>query len=267
MLGLVLGCSVAQAEVIGAQIKVSQSAFTDETTFAKSNLSGAVELGFGSQFGVQLDFGVNRLKVVDETATNFAVHAMYKMSDSTAFGALYGLDTISGESQDFYGIEAAQSFGAGGVPGYLASGEDSGFRGTVLGLSSGTIIGKGLGIGASLDYASLGGGVSLTRFGVRGFYGQDERSKVFVEIGSLNGAISGLGSQSEPYAKIGATYNFGHNSGLTFGDRSMFNVFPGLSFNPFKQATYRSGTLYCHGGVLRALECVAAVAIQHCFAA
>ena len=225
---LVLGCSTAQAEVIGGQVKLSQSAFTDDMSIAKTNLSGAIELGFGPQFSMQLDFGVNRLNAVDETATNFAAHATYKLSDSTAVGAFYGLDSVSGESQNFYGIEAAQNFGTGGVQGYLGQGEESGYKGTVIGLSGGTIIGSGFGIGASLDHASFDGGVSVTRFGVRGTYGVGERSKMFAEIGSLNGSIDGLGSDSETYTKIGATYNFGANSGLTFGDRSLFNLLPGL---------------------------------------
>lgn len=221
-------CSATQAEVTGGQLKLSHSAFTNDTSVAKGNLSGAVELSFGSQFGAQLDFGVNALNASGETATNFAVHASYKLSDTTALGAFYGLDSVSGESQNFYGIELAQNFKTGGIQGYLARGEDAGFSGTVIGLSGGAIIGSRFGIGASLDHGSFDGGVSLTRFGLRGSYRQGERSKFFVEVGSLTGDISGFGSDSEPYAKIGATFNFGSNSGLTFGDRSLFNLLPGL---------------------------------------
>ena len=227
-LGLFLSCSATQAEVIGGQVKLSRSGFTDDMSIAKTNLSGNIELGFGPQFGMQLDFGLNRLNTAGKTATNVAAHAVYKLSDSTAFGAFYGLDSLSGGRQNFYGIEAAQNFGTGGLQGYLARGKASGASGTVVGLSGSTMIGSGFGIGASLDSASLDGGVSLTRFGVRGSYGVGERSKMFAEIGSLNGDISGVGSDSETYAKIGATYNFGANSGLTFGDRSLFNLLPGL---------------------------------------
>lgn len=227
-LSLVVGCSAAQAEVTGGQIELSHSAFTDETSVAKTNLNGSVELEFGPKFGLQLDFGVNALNAVNDTATNVAAHAIYKVSDSTALGAFYGIDSLSGENQDFYGVEAAHNFGTGGVQGYLGRGEDSGFGGTVAGVSGGTMIGSGFGLSASVDHGSFDGGVSLTRFGVRGSYGQGERAKVFVELGSLNGDINGLGSASEPYAKIGATVNFGRNSGLTFGDRSIFNLLPGL---------------------------------------
>lgn len=227
-LSLALICSTAQAEAISGQIKLSQSAFIDDTSVAKTNFSGAVELGFGPELGAQLDFGVNALNASGETATNFAAHAIYKPSDTTAFGAFYALDSLSGESQSVYGIEAAQNFKTGGVQAYLARGEDSGFSGSVIGLSGGTIIGEGFGLGASVDHGSFDGGLSLTRFGVRASYGQGERSKMFVEIGTLNGEISGLGSDSETYAKVGATFNFGRNSGLTFGDRSIYNLLPGL---------------------------------------
>ena len=228
VIGVALLASAAHAEVTGGQIKLSQSGFTDDMSIAKTNLSGSIELGFGAQFGVQLDLGVNMLNFADETATNIAAHGVYKLSDSTAIGAFYGMDRLAGATNDFYGVEAAQNFGTGGVQGYLARGEDNGASGTVIGISGGAVMGNGFGIGASLDHGAFDGGVSLTRFGVRGSLGLGERSKMFAEVGALNGAISGAGSDSETYAKIGATYNFGANSGLTFGDRSLFNLLPGL---------------------------------------
>ena len=228
VIGAVVLASAVQAEVTGGQIKLSQSGFTDDMSIAKTNLSGSIELGFGPQFGVQVDLGVNMLNFADETATNIAAHGVYKLSDRTAVGAFYGMDRLAGATNDFYGVEAAQNFGTGGVQGYLARGEDAGASGTVIGISGGAVMGNGFGIGASLDHGTFDGGLSLTRFGVRGSLGLGERSKMFAEVGTLNSAISGFGSGSETYAKIGATYNFGDNSGLTFGDRSLFNLLPGL---------------------------------------
>lgn len=227
-LSVALTCFPALAEVTGGQIELSHSAFVDDTSFAKSTVSGTVELSFGPRFGAQFDVGANVLNLAEETATNFAAHAILKPSEGTALGVFFGLDAIAGESQSFYGVEIAHNFDVGGVQAYIAHGEDLGFSGTVVGLSGGTIIENGVGISASVDYASFDGGASATRFGVRGSIGQGERSKLFVEIGALNGSLSGVGSDSETYAKIGATYNFGENSGLTFGDRSIFNLLPGL---------------------------------------
>lgn len=228
VIGLVLGCATANAEVTGGQIKVSQSGFTDDFSVAKTNVSGALELGFGAQFGLQLDLGVNMLNFADETATNIAAHGTYKLSDSTALGAFYGMDRIGGGQNDFFGVEAAKNFGTGGVQGYLARGEDSGDSGTVLGISGGAVLGNGFGLGASLDHGAFDGGASLTRLGLRGSFGLGEQSNMYAEIGTLNGEIDGLGSDSETYAKIGTTFNFGANSGPTFGDRSLFNLLPGL---------------------------------------
>ncbi|MDB5659523.1 MAG: hypothetical protein JWS10_2138 [Cypionkella sp.] len=220
-ISLVLGCSAAQAEVTGRQLKLSQSAFTDDFSIAKTNISGSVELAFGPQFGIQMDLGVNLLNFADETATNFVTHGTYKLGDNTALGAFYGLDAVNGGRTDIYGVEAAQNFGTGGVQGYVAHAEDGGGSGTVLGVSGGMVMGNGVGIGGSLDHGSFDG-TSLTRYGLRGSFGLGESSKMFAELGALN-----TDDGSETYAKIGATYNFGSNSGLMFGDRSVFNLLPG----------------------------------------
>lgn len=220
-LSLILTASVAQAEVTGGQLKLSQSGFTDDFSVAKTNISGSVELAFGPQFGMQMDLGVNVLNFAEETATNFVTHATYKMGDSTALGAFYGLDAVNGGSTSIYGLEAAQNFGTGGVQGYLAHAEDGNGSGNVLGISGGMVMGNGVGLGASLDHGSFDD-ASLTRFGLRGSFGLGESSKMFGELGSLN-----TDAGSETYAKIGATFNFGANSGLMFGDRSLFNLLPG----------------------------------------
>lgn len=228
VIGSLLLSSAAQAEITGGQIKLSQSGFTEDMSIAKSNLSGTVELGFGPKFALQLDLGVNMLNFADETATNFAVHGIYKLSDKTAFGAFYGIDRLAGETNDFFGIEAAQNFGTGSVQGYLARGEESGNHGTVIGISGDVALGNGFGIGASMDHGSFDSDVSLTRVGLRGSYSINERSQMYAELGALNGDISGGASASETYAKIGVTFNFGANSGPAFGDRSLFNLLPGL---------------------------------------
>ncbi len=218
-LSLILAGSAAQAEMTGGQVKLSQSGFTDDFSVAKTNISGSVELAFGPQFGMQMDLGVNLLNFADETATNFVTHGTYKLGDSTALGAFYGMDAVNGGRTDVYGLEAAQNFGTGGVQGYVAHAEDNG--GTVLGVSGGMVMGNGVGVGGSLDHGSFDG-TSLTRYGVRGSFGLGESSKMFAELGALN-----TDAGSETYAKIGATYNFGANSGLMFGDRSLFNLLPG----------------------------------------
>ncbi|MDO8985376.1 hypothetical protein [Cypionkella sp.] len=222
ILGFILTASVAQAEMTGGQVKLSQSGFTDDFSVAKTNISGSVELAFGPQFGMQMDLGVNMLNFADETATNFVTHGTYKLGDSTALGAFYGMDAVNGGRTDVYGVEAAQNFGTGGVQGYLGRAEDGDGSGTVLGVSGGMVMGNGVGIGGSLDHGSFDG-ASLTRYGLRGSFGLGDSSKMFAELGALN-----TDTGSETYAKIGATYNFGTNSGLMFGDRSLFNLLPGL---------------------------------------
>lgn len=219
--GLVLAGSAAQAEMTGGQVKLSQSGFTDDFSVAKTNISGSVELAFGPQFGMQIDLGVNLLNFADETATNFVTHGTYKLGDTTALGAFYGMDAVNGGRTDVYGFEAAQNFGTGGVQGYLGHAEDGNGSGTVLGVSGGMVMGNGVGLGASLDRGTFDD-FSLTRYGVRGSFGLGESSKMFAELGALN-----TDDGSETYAKIGATYNFGANSGLMFGDRSLFNLLPG----------------------------------------
>ncbi|WP_284325128.1 hypothetical protein [Cypionkella aquatica] len=220
-LALILAASTAQAEITGGQVKLSQSGFTDDFSVAKTNISGSLELGFGERFGMQMDLGVNLLNFADETAINYVTHGTYKLSDSTALGAFIGMDSVNGGSTSIYGIEAAQNFGTGGVQGYVAHAQDGNGNGNALGVSGGMVMGNGVGIGASLDHGSFDG-TSLTRYGLRGSFGLGESSKMYAELGALNTDVG-----SETYAKIGASYNFGSNSGLMFGDRSLFNLLPG----------------------------------------
>ncbi|MDP1576442.1 MAG: hypothetical protein Q8L76_06735, partial [Cypionkella sp.] len=175
ILGFILTASVAQAEMTGGQVKLSQSGFTDDFSVAKTNISGSVELAFGPQFGMQMDLGVNMLNFADETATNFVTHGTYKLGDSTALGAFYGMDAVNGGRTDVYGVEAAQNFGTGGVQGYLGRAEDGDGSGTVLGVSGGMVMGNGVGIGGSLDHGSFDG-ASLTRYGLRGSFGLGDSS-------------------------------------------------------------------------------------------
>lgn len=217
--------TVAQ-QVTGGSLSLSHSAFTDDTSVAKTSLNGAVELGFSREFGVQADLGLNKLNSAGETATNAVLHGIYHLSQNTSAGLFLGLDRVDGDSQSFLGLEFGHNAGRTGFEGYLGRGEDGGESGTLFGMSVRYEMTDAAGIGLSFDRADVSI-ADATRYSLNGDFAVTQNLKLFGEIGALHGSIGNM-SDTEGYVKIGGKFTFGAKRGATFGQRSILNIVPGL---------------------------------------
>lgn len=223
---LLAGSSQAhEINFVGGRINLAYSEFTDDRTFAKGTLDGAMELRFGQNIGLQMDLGLNEFNASGEQGTNIGLHGLYHLDPATSLGAFYSIDSVEATNTSLYGVEAGHAFGDGGIDGYLGQANSDGSTVTILGLN-GTVRFNDFGIAASLDNATFEG-VSLTRIGIQGSYRIGAMSKIYVEIGQLHGDIEGFGSDSENYVKLGATFKLGPKHGTTFGNHSLFNLIPG----------------------------------------
>lgn len=214
-------------EVTGADITLGYSAFTEDNDFNASALEGSLEVGFNKQFGVQLDLGYHKFGAIDDDATTATLHGIYHVDDATSLGLFYGRDSALGGNIDFYGIEAGHEYDRFDVEGYVAHGEESGFSGTVVGLSGAYAATDSFKLGLSLDNADFDGGVTVRRVGVKGAYDFGTAASVYAEIGSLNGKVGGF-SDSETFVGVGASFSFGADRGATFGQRGLAHLIPGL---------------------------------------
>lgn len=230
-IGIALGASLALAipaqavEMTGAEVGLSHSFFTDDTSFAKTTLEGSAELGFGPMFGVQGDLGVNWLNETDQTATSVTLHGLYHVTDQTSLGLFYGSDKLDDDHLDYYGFEVGQKGDSFDVEAYLGRGEDSGLTGTMMGLEGRFAVSGAFGAGGklqSVDYEEA----SMTRIGLTGDYTMYNGMGITAEIGRLNS--DGMGIGDETYLGIGAKMSFGPNQGVTFGKRGILDVVPGL---------------------------------------
>jgi hypothetical protein len=214
-------------DVTGGEVSVGHSFFTDDSDFARSGIEGSVELGFSQTLGVQVDASLQRFNVAGETATAFAVHGLYHISEATSAGIFVGTENVASENNTYYGAEIGTELARSDFEGYIGSGEEEGIGATVLGLSGTYNINDTFSLGASLDYVNLEGDASLTRFGVTGDYAIGEQTNIYAEIGTLSASDAG-NSGSETFVGIGAEFNFGAERGATFERRGLVGLLPGL---------------------------------------
>ncbi|MCU9846572.1 hypothetical protein OEZ60_00945 [Defluviimonas sp. WL0024] len=214
-------------EVTGGDLAFSYSTFTDDTDVSKLAVTGAVEIGFTPNFGVQFDAGAHAFNLIDETGTNLTLHGIYHANDQVSFGGFYGNDRLFGDNQDFYGLEAGFDLGAANAEAYLAHADDAGFHVNITGLSGSYGFDHGFTLGGSLQHANFDGGLDVTRFGATGSYAVSPTFDVYAELGTVKAGAFGF-SNSEPYVGIGAAMTFGAERGATFGRRGLFELLPGL---------------------------------------
>lgn len=219
--------SPLQAEVTGGSIGLSHSAFTDDKSVSKTSLDGSVEYRFNQQFSMQGDLSLNEFNESNISLRNLTLHGIYHLSPSTSLGAFVGIDRISGESANLYGLEFGSDMGRTDLEGYVAIGEEEDVDATLLGLSGRYAYTDAVGFGASLDYGDIDGVVDFTRFGVSADYNVTETVNLSAELGEFDINAGGFGG-SETYIKLGATVKFGAKRGTTFERRSLTSLFPGL---------------------------------------
>lgn len=217
----------ATAEVTGGEVALSYSAFTKDGDVNRTSLEGSMEYGFDSNFTVQGDIALHRFGAVNENANTVTLHGIGHLNDATSLGAFIGRDHAAGGSATVYGIEAGQDLGRVDIEGYLAGYHETGSNGTLIGANARYAYTPDIGFGAGFDYGGFGGSVDLTRFGVNADYTVTNGPTLSAELGQLHANGFGL-SGNEAYAKIGIGFKFGAKRGVTFGNRSLTRLLPGL---------------------------------------
>lgn len=220
--------TAAQAfEVAGSEARLGYSTLTGDTGFAKTNLQGAVELGFGSQFGAQADLGLYIFRDLGDTATSATLHGLYHVTDQTSLGMFYGQERLNGETANLTGFEVGQQSATFGGEAFIALGKQAGNTMQLMGIAGRYAVSDKFGLGASLQRADLDNDVDVTRLGIKADMALGQNATAFVELGNLAGGIDGA-SGSEGFVGIGADFKFGAKHGVTFGKRGLFEMLPGL---------------------------------------
>lgn len=220
--------TTAQAvEVTGGSVQLKYSAFTEETDFDRVNIEGSLEIGFNRSFSTQIDLGHNNFGVTDADGTNFGLHGIYHVNETTSLGAFYTREDIENTDLDFFGVEAGFELGAFDFEGYVGSVDGEGDSETAFGL--GGRYGFGSGFGVSLDYEDVGDSdvASLSTTTITLDKDVGENLNLFVELGSAEVESAGF-SESEAFVGIGGRYVFGADRGATFKQRGLLRIIPGL---------------------------------------
>ena len=225
-----LACSaisapVAQAaEVTGATLGIDYSAFTDDSagTVNKTALSGSVELGFDRNFSLQGDMSIGRFGFTDADTFSAAVHGIYHANETASVGAFIGRDSLEGEGNTYFGVEAGFEQGqfAGNV--YVSHMSDTLADGTLMGIGASYDATEAFTIGASYDNIDVYG-YDLSRAQLEAEYRMDSFA-LTAQLGSADAEDLG----SETYFGVGAKFTFGAKRGTTFEQRGLLAIWPGL---------------------------------------
>lgn len=228
LLVLLATSTAAQAfEVVGSEARLGFSTLTGDTGVAKTNLQGAVELGFGPRFGMQADLGLFVFKDLGDTATGITLHGLYHVTEQTSLGMFYGQERLNGETARLTGFEVGQTSASFSGEAHIALGKQGGNTMQLMGIGGRYSVSDKFGLGASLQRADLDNDADVTRLGIKADMALGQTATAFVELGNLAGGIDGSGG-SEGFVGIGADFKFGAKHGTTFGKRGLFDMLPGL---------------------------------------
>lgn len=224
-------------EITGGDVVLGYSAFSEKVdgeTLSQTSIEGSLELGFTKEFGAQADFGVQQFEQLNnvgaDNATNFTLHGLYHMSETTTFGAFYGRDSLEDLDLDFYGLEAGFEGPNFDVEAYFGTGELDGVDGdgNVFGVSGAYELTSSFELIGSYAKASFDGDLDVSTFEAGVAYNVNDSVQLAATLGRLTGEVEGLGSESEDYFGLEAEYSFGAARGATFGERGLLHLIPGL---------------------------------------
>ncbi|MEH7828132.1 hypothetical protein [Gemmobacter denitrificans] len=217
--------TAAHAEFVGGSLSLSHSAFVDDTDEAKSAARGSFDFQWG-QFGLQSDLGIAGLHALDRTNKNITTHGYYSFAPGQAAGLFYSVDIQGSSGEGVLGAEYTQGIGATQVEAYLGR-STADTSATLAGFNVAMPVGAGgLEMGLDVDFASVDGGSSATKYGVTGVWALGDSTRFIGEVGAVAGRY-GTTNPDGAYVKLGVDFRFGANGGATFGERSILNAFPG----------------------------------------
>jgi hypothetical protein len=197
--------------------------------------SGGAEVGFGPGFGVSADLTSYGFDFLPGDARSAAVHAFYKVNQSTSIGAFYGYDSLGFTLYDpdtddslsfdldgtFYGAEVQGSYAGATIEAFLGRSEGDVSDGTMSGLSGQYLFGP---FGITAEYLALddeSAGV-FDRYSFGGEWTLGMGPTLYAEWGAVGG------EEREEFFTLGARIGIGANRGTTFGPRSVFEISPGF---------------------------------------
>ncbi|WP_434617661.1 hypothetical protein [Tabrizicola sp. M-4] len=225
-LGVAFFNGMATAQEFKGDITLGYSAFTSDTSLNTLSGTGSFEFGIGDRASVQLDLGIYGFGLIGVEGGNVVLHGIYDVHPQGSLGLFLGVDSAGGQSDDFYGIEYGQSFGAGSFEVYGARGKEAGVTGTIIGAEALFELNPTWGLGVKADNADYDGQLDATRIGVKGIHALGQGTTVFAEVGSAR-FDDGTNSISEPFVGVGLNFQLGGGK-ATFGQRSQFALIPGL---------------------------------------
>lgn len=213
-------------EVTGGTAEIGYSTFTSNSNVSRTFGAGGLEVGFTRAFSLQFDLAFYGFNAVNDTGRSATIHSIYHVNDTTSLGFFIGNDDVSGIDANFYGIEGGFELETLDAELYLASGDDNGISGSLMGVSLKHDLGNSFGLTGQLDHADFNGGIDFTRFSVGVSYDLSPTAVLYGEVGSLSASALGL-SGSESFIGIGARINFGADRGVTFKRRGLLEFLPG----------------------------------------
>ena len=230
---LALGAGMAQAQgFAGGTLSVETSAFFEEGDVGYTTYAGGLQFDIGLGFGAALDLASYGFSGFGSDGTNATLHAIYDFGpmmgfDGTVLGAFVGRDGYEDGDAEIYGIEAAGEVYGLRTEGYLARHDGDLGEIDLAGVSARYDITPAIYAMGDIGFADGDGDGELLRTALGGGYRIDGGPRLWGELGRI-GADEGAFTGDETYLAIGAEIGFGPNAGTSFGNRSLFDIVPGL---------------------------------------
>ena len=218
--------TAAAFEVTGGQLTFGTSAFTDDTSFNRIGVEGAVEFAFNKSFGMQAELGYNKGNESGYDSVNVGLHLLYHLDDNNSFGAFVVNEAAEGEDLQLYGVEFGIEANAIDYEGYYAKVETDIGSTDMFGFAVNYEFSNGLGLTGSYD--NIGdSGIEASRLALKLDRDVTDSLNLYVEAGK--GKIDVFGADvSDPFIGLGGTVTFGAERGTTFDIRGIARKLPGL---------------------------------------
>ncbi len=224
--GLLFASGASAAEIAGGSLKLSYSAFADDTSVSRLGVEGSIEVAFNQQFSTQLDLGYQSFGETDIDEFSYGLHAIYHLDSATSIGAFYAREELEGADLDLYGIEAGYETGQWEFEGNLGRTSTNGDDATVFGGFARYEFANQLGLTGSYDQIEIGD-LDVSRIALKLDRDVSPSVNLFLEVGSADVDV-GSASTSEVFVGLGGKIAFGAERGVTFEQRGLLRLIPGL---------------------------------------
>jgi hypothetical protein len=222
----ILAPAVHAAEITGTTIDLGYSTVSN-TDLSKTHIGLASEIGFNRNLALQLDIGAYDFETSNDNGFSFGAHAIYHVSPAASVGAFVALDSMSGDHEQFVGIEAGYEVASFSGEAYASTGGSNGVDADVIGLGAAYRLTPELGLTGSIDHAELENAASLTSYALGVTYTPNETLSLYAEAGNLNADVFGARGD-ESFFGFGARIALGSDRGATFDRRGIFEFIPGF---------------------------------------